>query len=92
MDKSILRQVALRHKKEIMQPYDTILESDGFDAICAFSEHLGGFTVYVPSLKTIFARCLEREVQNEFTGCNYATLARKYGYTERHLRRILGNP
>ena len=92
MDKSILRQAAMRHHSEIMQPYDAIIELDGFDAICAFADHLGGTTVYVPSIRTIFARCLEAEARNEFKGCNFTSLSRKYGFTERHLRRMLGYP
>lgn len=75
-----------------MQPYDTIMGLHGFDAICAFTEHLGGLTVYVPSMRTIFVRCLEAEVRNDFKGCNLAALSRKYGFTERYLRRMLGKP
>ena len=92
MDYAILKQAALKHPKEILQPYDTLLGLEGVDAIFALTEQLGGMTVYVPNTRTIFSRCLELEARREFTGQNYAGLARKYGYTERHVRRMLGQP
>jgi len=90
MDKEILQQAALLHPHEIMHPYDEIIGIAGFEAICAFAEHLGGLTVYVPSVRTIFARCLEEEARKHFTGNNYASLSKKYGFSERHIRRALG--
>ena len=90
MDKSVLRKAAFEHRSEIMQPYDTLLDLDGFDAICAFTELVGGLTIYVPQERTIFARCMELAARQEFTGSNFAALAKKYGYTERHMRRIVG--
>lgn len=90
MNKSILRQAAQRHPSEIMHPYDVIMGLDGFDAICAIGEHMGGLSVYVPSIRTIFARCLEAEARSEYKGGSIAALAQKYGFTERHMRRILG--
>ena len=93
MDKNTLRYVAEQHKSGILQPFDVLMEIDnGFEAICTFVEHMGGTTVYVPSARTIFARCIEMELQENFKGGNIASVARKYGYTERHLRRILGHP
>ena len=89
MEKSTLYEAALRHKSAIMQPYDAIMDMNSFDAICAFADYLGGMSVYVPSLRTIFSRCLELEIQREFSGANYAALCRKYGFTERHVRRLL---
>jgi len=89
MNKAILRQVALKYPGEVMEPYDAILDLDGFDAICAFSDYLGGMTVYVPTLRTIFARCIELEASKEFNGANYRSLCQKYGFSDRHLRRFL---
>ncbi|MCL1842356.1 MAG: hypothetical protein FWF79_00930 [Defluviitaleaceae bacterium] len=92
MNKEILQQAALLHPEEIMHPYSEIMGLGGFDAICAFSEHLSGQSVYVPSLRTIFFRCLEEEARKEYNGHNSAMLSKKYGFTERHFRRILGRP
>ena len=92
MDKAILREVALKHPAEILQPYDTLLGLEGLDAIFAFTEQLGGMTVYVPRTRTVFARCLELSAMREFNGHNFAGLARKYGFTERHIRKVVGKP
>jgi len=89
MDKHILRQAALRHPSAIMQPYDALMGQEGFDAIYTICENLGGATVYVPSARKIFAECLIREAMREFNGYNYNSLAKKYGFSARHLRRIL---
>ena len=92
MNKELLRNAVLTNQGEILQPYDALINLDGFDAICALSENLGGFTVYIPSTRTIFAKCLEQAARQEYNGQNLPTLARKYGYTERHMRRIINNP
>jgi len=91
MNIDTLKIAALRHPTEIMEPYDQIMEQAGFDSVYAFAEHLGGLTIYVPKPKSIFFRCLEMEAIGEYTGKNTKILAQKYGFTERHMRRIVGN-
>jgi Mor family transcriptional regulator len=89
MQNAMLHHVAKLHPKEILEPFDTIMEQYGFDAVCTIVDCLGGSTVYIPSKRYIFQRCLEKEVEKEFAGSNYAYLTRKYGFSERHLRRML---
>ena len=89
MDKNILRQAAQRHPADIMQPYDALMGMEGFDAIYTLCENLGGATVYIPSARKIFVECLVKEAMNEFNGYNYDSLARKYGFSGRHMRRLL---
>jgi len=89
MDKTILRQAAQRHPSLILQPYDALMGMEGFDAIYTICENLGGATIYVPSARKIFAKCLEKEAAREFNGYNYEALAKKYGFSDRHLRRML---
>ena len=57
MSKSVLREAATNYPDLILSPYDAIIKHDGFDAVCAFSELLGGAAVYVPSSRTIFSAC-----------------------------------
>ena len=90
MDKSLLRKVAILHPSHVMQPYDTLLEMCGFDALYEFTQQLGGLSIYVPLTRKVFSKCLEIEARKEFTGDNYSALAKKYGYADRHMRRILG--
>jgi len=89
MDKQVLRQAAERHPTSILHPYDALMGLEGFDAIYAISENLSGATIYVPSIRKIFVECLEKEAALEFDGYNYEALAKKYGFSDRHLRRIL---
>jgi len=89
MEKNLLRKVAKLHPDEVMHPFDIILKKHGFNTVNAIVEQFGGLTVYVPGMKKIFTRCLEIEAKKEFTGDNFHELAIKYGFSERHLRRIL---
>jgi len=93
MNINTLKTAAQRHRTKILRPYDQILDQDGFEAIRAISEHLGGHTVYVPSLRTIFGDCLREEAKREVkAGMSLAEAARKYGFSERHIRKITGRP
>ena len=91
MSKSVLREAAGCYPELILPPYDAIIRHDGFEAVCAFSELLGGAAVYVPSCRTIFSACLMALAQKEFDTKNVSlvALARKYGFTERHLRNMI---
>jgi Mor family transcriptional regulator len=89
MNEETLRWVADKHTAFILQPYDIILRTSGFDALSTVCECLGGTTVYIPKLQTVLKRCLEQEARSEFTGFNYTELAHKYGFSERQLRKIV---
>lgn len=88
MNKSFLREVAEKYPQEILQPYDALMGLDGFDVIFELTEQFGGTPFYVPCARTIFSRCLEAEAKKEIVGKSIINVARKYGYTARHLRRI----
>jgi Mor family transcriptional regulator len=90
MDTALLREVAQFHPKELMPPYDTLMERHGFEVICSIVELFGGATIYVPALRTIVFGCMEKDAHREFTGTNSLEIARKYGFTQRHMRRIMG--
>jgi len=89
MQKELLKKVAKLHPGDVMYPFDIIQEKLGFDAVCIIAELFGSLTVYVPSLRKIFAQCLWNEARKEFDGENFHELAIKYGFSERHLRRLL---
>ena len=90
MDISALKNAALRHPKAVLHPYDQIIETVGIEPVFAFAEHFGGLTVYIPNAKGIFAGCLEMEALREYSGKNSISLAKKYGFSERHIRRLVG--
>ena len=89
MNKAFLRDVAVLHPHLILPPYDEILNMDGFDAICAFSQAFSGSSVYVPSLKSIFKDCIEQEIRNSFNGRNISALAKNFNFSERHVRNLV---
>jgi len=88
MNNDLLKEIVMKNQGEILKPYDSIIHLDGFDAVMAIAEMMGGLTVYVPSKRSIFMKCLEAEARKEFKGNNYAKLAVKYGFSERHMRRL----
>lgn len=50
---------------------------------------LGGERTYFPELKRSCVDKIKSLIISEYNGYNYLQLARKYGYTERHIRRIV---
>ena len=96
MQKETMRAVATKRPECIKEPYDLLVGLDWFDAIYTFADCIGGNHVYVPSPRKIFAKCLEEEAKEEFgktppTEQIYAQFARKYGYSEPYMRKILAD-
>jgi len=89
MNKQILRQAAERHPSAILHPFDVLMEQGGFDSLYTLCETLGSTTVYIPSIRRMLMDCLAKEATSEFDGYNYNILAKKYGFSDRHLRRLL---
>jgi len=89
MNKAILKHAAERHPTAILQPYDVLMERVGFDALCAICETIGSATVYVPTIRSMLLGCLSSEAVREYNGYNSDALAKKYGFSNRHMRRIL---
>lgn len=83
----VMRQAAASYPSLVLAPYDGLLAGIGFDAVLAFLIMFGGSTAYIPQPRTVFARCLVHAALAEYTGYNYDSLRRKYGFSERHLRR-----
>jgi Mor family transcriptional regulator len=93
MDDKVLREVASRHSQEILEPFDDIYtNAGGFEALRTFLGYYGGCTVYIPTLETVLKRCRELSAKEEYNGDNHGELARKYGFTERQLRKSLYSP
>jgi Mor family transcriptional regulator len=89
MDKKDFQKLAIKHPKEILQPFDAIMEMHGFDVVCSLIEQLGGSTVYIPSMRKVFSRCIEEEALKELHCGNVVAVSKKYGYTDRHMRLLL---
>ena len=89
MHNALLKHVATLHPTAVLEPFDTLMEDYGFDAVCAFIDCLGGSTVYIPSKRTVFLGCLEKEARKELAGSTYRAVTKKYGLSERHIRRMI---
>ena len=91
MTKQLLENAARKHPDLILPPYDEIIKQNGFDAICSFCAFFGGTAAYVPTARTIFAECLCAEAKRELeeTDASFVKITRKYGFSERYLRKKL---
>ena len=89
MNERIVKQAAQKYNDFILPPYNLMMEMDGFEAICSFSRTFSGTSVYVPSLRTIFGQCLEKEILSQYNGTNIRELVQKFGFSERHVRDLI---
>lgn len=90
MDKKLLKEAAIIHKNLILSPYDKIIDiNDGFDVICELTNEFGGSSLYIPNLRTIFKQCIEQEICNRYNGKNIRKLVKEYGFSERHIRKLI---
>jgi len=90
----LLRKAAENYPENIPMPFGQMMVGDGFDAICIMTEEYGGRQSYIPSLRSVFSKCIEAQARMELIkeGPGHsivARLAKKYGYTERHMRRLI---
>ena len=87
--KELLREAVKRYQEHMVFPYGEMVALDGFDALCAFTEYFGGDTVYVPSLHTICAPCIDLDILRRYNGKNVAALAAEYGFSVRTIRNVI---
>ena len=86
-----LRLAAESNPALIPEPYDGIYAAYGFEGLKMVVDAFGKQNVYVPSLRTVLYECVLAEVRKETAGRTLPLkeLARKYGFTPRHLRKIM---
>ena len=89
MDNEQMKQLVEMHSDQISPPFDVLLKLVGYDALCDLSNTYEGTSIYIPTKKRIFNKCVKKQVIKEFDGGNYKALAEKYGYCERSIRNIL---
>ena len=75
----------------IPEPYDQIYAAYGFECLEMVVNAFGKQNLYVPSLRTVLFECIMAEVRKESAGraLPLKGLAKKYGFTHRHLRKIM---
>jgi len=68
----------IRSHDDLPEPYNTIAALIGVKNTLLLASKLGGESLYLPHLSTLNRNIRNRQIQEEFTGYNIRTLARKH--------------
>ena len=84
------RQIKFRKNcADVKSEYPELVILLGVDKARRIINILSGIPTYFPALKSSCRDKIKTLIINEFNGYNYFLLARKYGYSERHIRNII---
>lgn len=84
------RQIKFRQAcHDAGQEYPELVAALGHDKARMVVKTLRGLWVYFPALRRNCTEKIKSLIKSEFNGYNYAGLAARYGYTERHIRNIV---
>ena len=92
MNITSVKQAAERYSELIQKPYNQIYKAAGFEGLQTVTDCFGGQNVYVPSLRTILANCIEQEIirlNQEYKCLSINSLAGRFGYSYRTLNRLV---
>lgn len=74
--------------EELDSPYFELAEKFGVEVALEVERMWRGRQIYFPFLEHVCRENLREKILKEFNGYNAAELASKYGYSERHIRRL----
>lgn len=77
--------------KDLPEPYSSLADIIGLDKTILLAGKMGGSTLYLPKIDTLYRGVRDKKIRQEFTGGNYTSLAKKYGLTERRVRNIVSD-
>ncbi len=87
------RQIAFRrHFKDVKKAYPELCLILGEDKARITAKMFSGEIVYFPEIKRACAEKVRKLIKEQFDGHNLSELSKKYGYSERHIRRITEKP
>ena len=89
MNMEIVRKAAENYHDAILSPFGNMISRGGFDAVYGLINEYGGSDFYVPTKRKVFGPCLEKDLLANYNGKNDKQLAEKYGFTLRHVRRLI---
>ncbi|MCT4509908.1 MAG: hypothetical protein N4A48_14335 [Tepidibacter sp.] len=72
--------------EELPSPYSEIASNFDLDTAIKMAFIFQGSQVYFQNIKNLLRDKVLECIKEEFTGFNYAELAKKYGYSERWIR------
>lgn len=84
----------IRFKKNcgsIMEEYREFVKIIGKEKTVMLVKMFSGEPVYFPKIKRTCLQKVWQLIKDDFDGSNYKKLSKKYGYCERHIRRIVKN-
>ena len=89
LDKNLIKRAADTHGGAVLEPFGALIPMSGFDAVYSLVQQFGGGNIYIPGVRKVFGGCLEKQMILEFDGGNSRELAFKYGFSERHVTKLL---
>ena len=89
LDKNLIKSAAEKYGGAVLQPFGRLIPMDGFEAVYSLVQEYGGGNIYIPGIRKVFGGCLEKQMLLEFDGGNARQLAFKYGFSERHVTKLL---
>ncbi len=66
-----------------------ITQEIGIDAAIRIVELFAGEVIYIPRWQSVCRQVRDKRIADEFTGCNYDELAKRYDLTARQVRNII---
>lgn len=74
---------------EIPKPYQSLIQTIGWEATVRLCQAFGGEAMYIPKLDRLDAAKKRYYIRKEWNGHNAAELAKKYGHSVRSVQRIV---
>ncbi|MFC4805751.1 Mor transcription activator family protein [Filifactor villosus] len=77
--------------EELDSPYFELAEKFGIEVALEIEQMWRGRQIYFPFLEHVCRENIKEKILEEYNGYNATELAVKYGYSERHIRRLCEN-
>lgn len=89
MGKSLRQELENKLTHELVpEELKELADTLGVDALCKFTQHYGGATIYVPKFDHVVRNIRDDLIKKEFNGFNYKELAKKYNLSESWIRKM----
>lgn len=92
MNDDFLRQIQI---KDLPQSIQDIAQNIGLESMIKIVSLCSGQSIYIPTISSCILKAKSRAIYNEYMESRspdiYSKLAKKYGYTVTHIRRIISS-
>ncbi len=83
------RQMNFNKCLDINNEFKELIDTIGNEKVQKIVDIFYGKIIYFPKIKETCKQKIKNRIVEEFNGYNYTQLAKKYGYTERYIRKII---